>query len=187
MKNIYSMTEIYKKYNLTYAKGGSIENKINNLKAKGIIIKEVPSPYKKKKLFQIIDDSIFNKEWIPHPIKNIELTKDGEVRNKSTKKIYSPGLNSTGYSWIVIDSQGTQALLHRLIMETFNPIENSNLYVVDHINGIRTDNRIENLRWVFLEQNNHFRDENQTNIGIEIARLIQKYGYTELLNKLKEL
>ena len=87
MKNIYSMTEIYKKYNLTYARGGSTENKINNLKTKGIIIKEMPSPYKKKKLFQIIDDSIFNEEWISHPIKDIELTKDGKVRNKSTKKI----------------------------------------------------------------------------------------------------
>ena len=57
------MTEIYKKYNLSYARGGSIPNKINKLKNAGIIIQEVESEFKKKKMFIIVDDSIFNQDW----------------------------------------------------------------------------------------------------------------------------
>jgi hypothetical protein len=40
---------------------------------------------------------------------------------------------------------GKNYRIHRLVMETFKPIENCNEMVVDHINGIKYDNRLENL------------------------------------------
>lgn len=62
-------------------------------------------------------------------------------------------------------------------METFNPIENSEKYIVDHINGIPTDNNLENLRWVTQEENVHFKKQNREKINQKINELIQKYGY----------
>ena len=84
----YSMTEIYKKYNLSYAQGDSIKNKINKLKNAGIIVQEVESEFVKKKMFIIVDDSIFTQEWKPHPIYPLEASKNGMVRNIKTKNIY---------------------------------------------------------------------------------------------------
>lgn len=117
MEKIYSMTELFNKYNLQYARGGKSSDKEKYLKSVGIIIQEVPNNFKKKKTYKVIDDSLFtSKEWTRHPTKNLELTKKGQVRNSNNKVIYIPRLTTNGYIQI------GDNLLHRLLMETFNPI-----------------------------------------------------------------
>ena len=43
--------------------------------------------------------------------------------------------------------------IHRLVMETFDSINNIFKLEINHINGIKTDNRLENLEWCTHSEN----------------------------------
>jgi hypothetical protein len=59
------------------------------------------------------------------------------------------GYATTGFSK---DGQSTSFLVHRLVAEAF--CDGSGGDTVDHINGIRDDNRACNLEWVTMSENN---------------------------------
>lgn len=50
------------------------------------------------------------------------------------------------------DNKQTNKYIHRLIAEAFLPNEN-NLPVINHINGDKTDNGLENLEWCTKRRN----------------------------------
>lgn len=60
-------------------------------------------------------------------------------------------MHTTGYMRVSL-GRGAQRYVHRLVAEAFlpNPYK---LPQVDHINGDRKDNRVDNLRWVTARQN----------------------------------
>ena len=86
---------------------------------------------------------------------NYEINILGEVRNVSTGRILKGPINSRGYSRLTLWENGKckKYLVHRLIAIHFIP-NPENKPCIDHINRIRTDNRIENLRWATYAENN---------------------------------
>lgn len=66
------------------------------------------------------------------------------------EKILKPYKTDTGYLRIPID--GKPMFVHRVVLSSFMP-NPQNKPEIDHINTIKTDNRIENLRWVTHKEN----------------------------------
>ena len=83
-----------------------------------------------------------------------EIDITGQVRTKKTKYLKSCKLDRGGYYiyQLQLDKKEHNINRHRLIAETFIPNPN-NKWCVDHINGIRTDDRLENLRWATASEN----------------------------------
>lgn len=85
---------------------------------------------------------------------------NGVVYSKSNKPL-KPSLNHRGYQIVnLIDDCGTVSgySVHRLVAEQFIPNPESKA-TVNHINGIKHDNRVENLEWATAhEQMRHLVD-----------------------------
>ena len=69
-------------------------------------------------------------------------------------KILSPGLTKNGYLRVQLykNKKPKMHYVHKLVAITFIPNPKNKEYV-DHINTIKTDNRVENLCWVTREEN----------------------------------
>ncbi len=98
--------------------------------------------------------------------------RNGTILNK---RILKNILSNSGYFLVDLSKNNIQkkVLVHRLVAKTFIPNPKNKLQV-NHINGIKTDNRVDNLEWVTAKQNNlHARK-----IG-----LVNDYGSNNKLSK----
>lgn len=109
----------------------------------------------------------YNKQFIEvwRPVKGYEglymVSNLGRI--KSLHKRYEGLILQTydeghGYRMIDLykDNIRQKCRVHRLVAQTFipNPL---NKREVDHINFIRDDNRVSNLRWVTSRENQHYK------------------------------
>lgn len=79
--------------------------------------------------------------------------KYGEMYRIVPEKILKTNMIHKGYLQVKLCNQEQKNLLvHRLVAEAFIPnVENKDQ--INHINGIKTDNRIENLEWITGKDN----------------------------------
>lgn len=101
-------------------------------------------------------------EWRPSEVSGYEVSNQGRVKSLARvvgngnggkplqERILKPW-KSGGYQYVSC-GRGHRLLVHRMVARAFLEPDDSRPHV-NHKNGIRTDNRVENLEWATSSEN----------------------------------
>lgn len=85
-----------------------------------------------------------------------QINQNGDIKTIECGKfkLLKPSIGKNGYRKVILSQRGFRYtfLVHRLLAKAFIP-NPENKPCINHINGIRSDNRIENLEWCTMSEN----------------------------------
>ena len=101
-----------------------------------------------------------------------KIRSNGRLDNRKGKKL-KPGIDKDGYLRITLTNNGKRKsyCVHRLVARAYLKDYNEQLQV-NHKNGIKTDNRVDNLEMVTLQEN----IKHSIKIGLKPKLIRDKFG-----------
>ena len=102
------------------------------------------------------------------------------VKGIKKGKIFTPSQNPQGYYYTTLhkNKKTKTVRVHRLVAQAFIPNPENKPYI-DHINTIKTDNRVQNLRWATQKEN---CNNKLTRKHISEAKIGKKYSEERKMN-----
>ena len=86
------------------------------------------------------------------------LERVSSLGRRVNEKILSPGKDKDGYLFVILYRDGKHITYksHRLVLSTFNPVENMENLEVNHMDEDKENNNLTNLEWCTRKENcNH--------------------------------
>lgn len=92
-----------------------------------------------------------------------EVSNDGKVRNKTTKKELTSCPDKDGYLRVILTiglEKRKTPTIHKLVASAFLP-NNNNFPCINHKDENKTNNNVENLEWCSVKYNNSYGTHNE--------------------------
>lgn len=120
-------------------------------------------------------------------LSDYEISREGFVRNIARESYPGGTIDSQGYAKISLvgdDGLNSSIPLHVLLGLIFLGDRPSPIHTVDHINKIKSDNRLENLRWATPSEQSLNRDLPENKSGKAVDQLSADGKYIKTWSRL---
>ena len=96
-------------------------------------------------------------KWKSIPIEGLEdyfVSNDGKIHSKISNKDIAASSLRGGYKSFYVNKVKKTFKVHQLVAKAFIPNDNANKKIVNHKDGNKLNNHVDNLEWTTISENN---------------------------------